>query len=137
MKNNKLIAFARWILFIPGAFMCCYVVSWFIRAFPEVIERMDLGFTTLSVFLANLFNSCIWGASFSISGLWIAPKKNVAVNNVLAIVVAVWGIFVGFTTIYFDNIGIWGIISMIIFLFAQLFGSIIGGLMYLDEINKN
>lgn len=130
--NKQLVNFIRWILFIPGAFFCSCIISIFIKAFPEVLKSMDLGFVALSVFIANLINSCIWGASFSISGLWIAPKRNAVVNTVLSTIFAVVCLFYCWSSWYtIDGGGLY--MSIVIFNTFALFGCIIGGAYYISE----
>lgn len=127
--NKHFVDFIRWILFIPGAFLCSYVISLFTKAFPEVLERMDLGFVDVSVFIANLINACIWGASFSISGLWVAPKKNATVNTILSTIFAVVCLFICWSSWYTTN-GWWTYLSLVIFNASALFSCIIGGICY-------
>ena len=131
MKDN-LISIARWILFIPGAFLCCRIVAVFVKAFPEFIERMDLGIVDVSVFIANFFNACVWGASFTVSGLWIAPKRNVVV---LAVLSTILGIFCLFTTwlSWYKVEGGWSFFSIVVFNIFSVLSGICGGLMYLED----
>lgn len=132
MKKDCFIDVVRWILFIPGAFLFSYIISLFIKAFPEVLERMDLGITAISVFIANSVNSCIWGASFSISGLWIAPYKSEIVNAILSTIFAVVCLFNCWSSWYTID-GWWPYMSVVIFNVLALFGCIVGGLYYLSE----
>lgn len=127
--NKQFVDIIRWILFIPGAFFCSYITSVFIKAFPEVLKRMDLGFVNLSVFVANLINACIWGASFSISGLWIAPKNNSTVNAVLSTIFAVVCLFICWSSWYTTD-GWWMYMSVLIFNVFALLSCIGGGIYY-------
>lgn len=132
MKKDDLIEIVRWLAFIPGAFLCSYIISLFIKAFPEVIERIDLGFTTISVFIANAINSCIWGASFSISGLWVAPKRNAIVNAVLSTIFAVVCLFYCWSLWYIIE-GWWPYMSVVLFNGLGFLSCIIGGVYYLSK----
>lgn len=75
----------RWILVFPGAFAAYTVASYICPIGANIVSRGDVGLIGYytSLFFANIFGCAMCGAVFTVTGLWISPKKSFFVSNVL------------------------------------------------------
>lgn len=86
--------FIRWILVLPGSLASYIIVSYIFHLGTDNLSNEVglIGYYT-SLFVANIAGCIIGGAAFTITGLWISPKKYSFISVTLIVIVSLIFVF--------------------------------------------
>ena len=98
--QSKVVIALRWLGFVPGAFLCAWLV-WFLISFGN----MSLGLLRIDSDVANLICRGAQGAIFVYAGSRIAPTNRKIVAYVLTVVAVLFAGFMAFPAIVHQS---WG-----------------------------